>query len=200
MRRRHVLSRTAGMAGAAAFGLSGCGSGEETGGSVTLKVLAAGYGRSVGSSLVDRWHASIALFEMRHPQITIDLELVPLGKIDKTLAQRVKDGRAPDIAQSYVFADYAEAGQLYRADQLPVTVSASEALRAQASQRPLRPFIDQMPKAEFHPVGRSSRPTVRDALRQRIGSAVAADGDPQRVLDGLQATANAAEAGPQGTT
>ena len=412
------------MAGAAAFGLSGCGSGEEAGGSVTLKVLAASYGRSVGSSLVDRWHASIALFEKRHPQITIDLELVPLGKIDKTLAQRVKDGRAPDIAQSYVFADYAEAGQLYRADQLfgipaqadfitsfaragevgytqygipflastprlfyhkglferagldgpptswsglrdaalalessgvrrpyglqfgpeaaedealawmlaagggyaspsgydfartenvealtwvrdhlvtaglaggdparfsrtpayaaflkgevgmmaahpvlikaarqaripyghaafpmrhggaappvglsdwlmafrrnghrkecgtflgflydttrasgfaagqgtlPVTVSASEALRAQASQRPLRPFIDQMPKAEFHPVGRSSWPTVRDALRQRIGSAVAADGDPQRVLDGLQATANAAEAGPQGT-
>ncbi|WP_407554563.1 extracellular solute-binding protein [Streptomyces sp. Pv4-95] len=423
MRRRHFLSRTAGMAGAAALGLTGCGSGEAAERNVTLKVLAASYGRSVGSSIVDQWHAGIRTFEKKHPAITIDLELVPIGEIDRTLARRVRSGQAPDIAQSYVFADYAEARQLYGAEELfsipaqadfittfaragevdftqygipflastprlfynkrlfaqaglsgpptswsalrdaavalkasgvrtpyglqfgpeaaedeamawmlaagggcaspsgydfvrqeniealswvrsrlvepglagadptrfsrtaayaaflkgevgmmtahpvlikaadharlpyghtafprrsggaapplglsdwlmafrrnghrtecgaflnflyseqvatrfaagqgtlPVTVSGAESLRARTSQRPLWEFLDQMPKAEFPPVGRSSWPTVRDAIRKRIGQAVTADGNPRHVLDTLQATASAAEEAADG--
>ncbi|MFG2892422.1 hypothetical protein [Streptomyces sp. NPDC048248] len=102
MRRRHFLSRTAGMAGAAALGLTGCGSGDAADRNVTLKVIAASYGRSVGSSIVDQWHTGIRAFEKKHPTITIDLELVPIGEIDKTLAERVRGGQPPDIAQSYV--------------------------------------------------------------------------------------------------
>ncbi|MFJ9413480.1 extracellular solute-binding protein [Streptomyces sp. NPDC101227] len=380
--------------------------------------MAASYGKSVGSSLVDRWHETIAAFEKQHPKIKIDLELVPIGQIDKTLARRVASGRAPDIAQSYVFADYAEAQQLYKVDDLfdlplqadfiasfaqageigyiqygipflastprlfynkslfaragisgppsswaelraaalalktagvktpyglqlgpeaaedealawmlaadggyagpagydftkkenvealtwlktelvapglagadpaqfsrtpayaaflkgevgmmlahpvlvkaaeqaripygdadfptrhngaaapvglsdwlmafrrnghrkecgaflsylfgersavrfaagqgtlPVTVSGAEALRGQPAQRPLRKFIDQMPKAQFHPVNRSSWPKVRDAVRDRIGDAVMARGNPLSTLESLQLTAHMAE-------
>ncbi|MFG2138215.1 extracellular solute-binding protein [Streptomyces sp. NPDC048650] len=427
MRRRLFLSRTAGMAGAAAWGLTGCGSEGDTGGrDVTLSLLAASYGKSVGASIVDRWHATIAAFEKRHPHIRIDLELVPIGRIDATLARRVRNGNAPDIAQSYAFADYAEAHQLYRAEELfdvttqadfitsfaragevgfveygipflastprlfyhkglfaragvagppsswaelrstaaalkaagvktpyglqlgpeaaedealawmlaagggysgpsgydfakkenvetldwlksrlvapglagddparfsrtpayaaflkgevgmmlahpvlikaaeqarlayghaafpmrhgngaappvglsdwlmafnrgghrkecaaflaflftnkdaarfaagqgtlPVTVSGSESLHRQQTQRPLWKFVDQMPKAEFHPVNRSSWPKVRDAVRDRIGDAVMAHGDPRSTLDGLQLTANLAESRTTPTT
>ncbi|MEU9113761.1 extracellular solute-binding protein [Streptomyces sp. NPDC048483] len=420
MRRRLFLSRTAGMAGAAAWGLTGCGSGDAAGKNVTLKVMAASYGKSVGSSLVGRWRQTIAAFEKQHPKIKVDLELVPIGQIDQTLARRVESGKAPDIAQSYVFADYAEAEQLYKVEELfniatqadfitsfarageisyiqygipflastprlfynkslftragvggpptswaelrnaaralksagvktpyglqlgpeaaedealawmlaagggysgtsgydfarqenvealtwlknelvapglagadpaqfsrtpayaaflkgevgmmlahpvlikaaeqaripfgnaafpmqsgstaappvglsdwlmafkrnghrnecgaflsflfgkkaatgfaagqgtlPVTASGSAALRAQPSQRPLWKFIDQMPKAEFHPVNRSSWPKVRDAVRDRIGGAVISGGTARSTLDSLQLTANAAEA------
>ncbi|MFI9048548.1 extracellular solute-binding protein [Streptomyces sp. NPDC053427] len=380
--------------------------------------MAASYGKSLGSSLVDRWHETIAAFEKRHPKIKVDLELVPIGQIDKTLARRVASGKAPDIAQSYVFADYAEARRLYTVDELfdlsmqadfvpsfarageigfipygipflastprlfynkslfaragiggppsswgelrsaaraleavgvttpyglqlgpeaaedealawmlaadggyaspsgydfakkenvealtwlktelvapglagadpaqfsrtpaygaflkgevgmmlahpmlikaaeqaripygdaafptrnggeaapvglsdwlmafrrnghrkecgaflsflygektatgfatgqgtlPVTASGSEALRKQSAQRPLWKFIDQMPKAEFAPVNRSSWPKVRDAVRDRIGDAVRAGGDPRATLESLQLTANSAE-------
>ncbi|WP_203232619.1 hypothetical protein [Streptomyces sp. 769] len=116
--RRVFLSRTAGIAGAAAFGLAGCGPDEAPDGTVRLTVLAASYGRTVGSPIVDRWHAFIAAFEKEHRNIRIALELVPIEKIDRTLAERAAAGREPDIAQSYVFADYAEAGRLYRADDL----------------------------------------------------------------------------------
>ncbi|MER7986629.1 extracellular solute-binding protein [Streptomyces noursei] len=425
VRRRVFLSRTAGMTGAAALGLAGCGSGAASGEPGRIKVMAASYGTTVGSPIVDRWHEFIAAFQKEHPDVRIDLELVPIDRIDRTLAERAAAGREPDIAQSYVFADYAEAGRLYSADDLfdlsaqadfltsfarageidfteygipflastprlfyhtghfaraglsgpptswaelrsaaqalkavgvtvpyglqfgpeaaedealawmlgtgggyggqagydftkeanaealrwvkeelvapglagadpatfsrtpayaaflkgevgmmlahpvlieaadrakvpyanadfpmkdggaappvglsdwlmafkrnghrrecaafldflyserattqfargqgtlPVTVSGSEALRAQPSGRALRPFIDQMPRAEFHPVGRSTWPKVRDTLRQRIGAAVKPGGNPRALLKTLQTTAEAAEAArPQDT-
>ncbi|ANZ20313.1 hypothetical protein ACH4YO_13250 [Streptomyces noursei] len=51
-----------------------------------------------------------------------------------------------------------------------------------------------MPDAEFQPVGRSTRPKVRDALRRRIGAAVEPGGDPRALLKSLQRTAGEAEA------
>ncbi|MGG2464705.1 hypothetical protein ACO0M4_33940 [Streptomyces sp. RGM 3693] len=65
---------------------------------------------------------------------------------------------------------------------------------AQPSERALWPFIDQMPRAEFHPVGRSTWPKVRDTLRQRIGAAVEPGGDRRALLKTLQKAAQAAEA------
>ncbi|WP_146051126.1 hypothetical protein [Streptomyces noursei] len=55
-----------------------------------------------------------------------------------------------------------------------------------------------MPNAEFQPVGRTTRPKVRDALRRRIGAAVAPGGDPRALLKSLQLTAEEAEAARSG--
>ncbi|MEU6844519.1 extracellular solute-binding protein [Streptomyces sp. NPDC046716] len=117
MRRRRFLLRTAGLSGAGALALSGCGSG---GGedAVTLEVLLAGYDGTVGTSIEKRWNAAVRAFEKKHPAITVRVERVPFLKLDATLARRVKDGRAPDISEGNFFAPYAEEGRLYSADEL----------------------------------------------------------------------------------
>jgi multiple sugar transport system substrate-binding protein len=76
---------------------------------------------------------------------------------------------------------------------LPVTSSASAALRADAAQRPLWKFIDQMPQAQFQPVNLRSWPTVRAAIRKEIGAAVVKGGDPRTVLKSLDTAAAQAE-------
>ncbi|WP_326768714.1 extracellular solute-binding protein [Streptomyces sp. NBC_01591] len=83
-----------------------------------LDLLVASYDKSVGASLSDQWDSIVSAFEKQHAGIKINLERVPFNKIDKTLAQRVEAGRAPDIAQSNVFAPYAEDGRLYNLSQL----------------------------------------------------------------------------------
>ncbi|MFJ1712378.1 extracellular solute-binding protein [Streptomyces sp. NPDC088260] len=115
MRRRQFLLQTAGLAGAtAAMGLTGCSTSKE----VKLHLLVASYDKSIGASLGDQWDDVVATFEKQHAGIRIELERVSYTKIDKTLAQRVEEGRAPDIAQSNVFAPYAEDGRLYDMTQL----------------------------------------------------------------------------------
>ncbi|MFD4631196.1 extracellular solute-binding protein [Streptomyces sp. NPDC058284] len=117
MRRRQFLLHTAGLAGATALGaggLSACSA--ET--DAPLKLLVASYDKSVGSSIGDQWGSLIAGFKKAHPDIEVDLERVPFAKLDETLARRVKDGEAPDIAQSNFFAPYAEDGKLYGASDL----------------------------------------------------------------------------------
>ncbi|MGY0017879.1 ABC transporter substrate-binding protein [Streptomyces sp. cg35] len=116
VRRRRFLLQTAGLTGAAALAASGCGSGGS--GRVTLDLLVASYDKSVGASIGDQWDDVVKAFEKKHPDIRVAVERVPFLKIDATLARRVKDGRAPDIAQGNVFAPYAEEGELYRVEQL----------------------------------------------------------------------------------
>lgn len=115
MRRRQFLLQTAGLAGTtAALGLTGCSASND----VKLHLLVASYDKSIGASLGDQWDDVVAAFEKQHAGIRIELERVSYTKIDKTLAKRVEEGRAPDIAQSNVFAPYAEDGRLYNMTQL----------------------------------------------------------------------------------
>ncbi|WUC36185.1 extracellular solute-binding protein [Streptomyces sp. NBC_00557] len=80
---------------------------------------------------------------------------------------------------------------------LPVTGSASTAMSESdaASDKALRPFLDQLPTSELYPVGKTSWATVSAAVKQNIGQAVAPGGDPAGVLSRLQATATAADSG-----
>ncbi len=97
----------------------------------------------------------------------------PLGLSDWLMAFR-RNGHRAECGAFLNFLYSEQMATRFAAGQgtLPVTVSGAESLRARSSQRPLWEFLDQMPKAEFPPVGRSSWPTVRDALRKRIGQAV----------------------------
>lgn len=115
VRRRRFLFRTASLASGAALGLAGCGT---EGTRTTLRVLVASYDESVGASIGDQWDDVAKAFEAKHPEIDVTLERVPFGKLDATVARRVEQGRAPDIAQSNVFARYAGNGDLYAASDL----------------------------------------------------------------------------------
>lgn len=117
MRRRKFLLHTAGLTGATALGAAGLTScSAET--DSPLELLVASYDKSVGSSIGDQWDGLIGAFKKAHPGIEVHLERVPFTKLDQTLARRVKDGDAPDIAQSNFFAPYAADGKLYGADDL----------------------------------------------------------------------------------
>ncbi|MZD08075.1 extracellular solute-binding protein [Streptomyces sp. SID5785] len=112
-----------GLTGAGALALSGCGgsdgdSGSDGGDGVTLRLMVASYDRSVGAAIGDRWDDVVKAFEKKHPGIRVAIERVPFLRLDATLARRVKDGRAPDIAQSNVFAPYAETHALYPVEDL----------------------------------------------------------------------------------
>ncbi|MFJ6013955.1 ABC transporter substrate-binding protein [Streptomyces sp. NPDC092952] len=115
VRRRQFLLKTAGLAGTtAALGLTGC----SPSGDVKLRLLVASYDKSIGASLGDQWDDVVTAFEKENSGIRIELERVSYTKIDKVLAQRVEEGRAPDIAQSNIFAPYAEDGRLYSMAEL----------------------------------------------------------------------------------
>ena len=67
---------------------------------------------------------------------------------------------------------------------LPVTKSATD---AQASNPDFAPFLKALPTATFYPTTNPAWPAVNTAIKQTIGTALS--GDPKKVLDQLQQTA-----------
>lgn len=141
-----------------------------------LHLLVASYDKSIGASLSDQWDAIAAAFEKQHAGIRIELERVSYTKIDKTLAQRVEEGRAPDIAQSNIFAPYAEDGRLYDMSQLFDIATQADFIRSFTDAGTVRdatygiPFLASTPrlfynKELFRRARISGAPTSWDELR-----------------------------------
>ncbi|MFJ4965793.1 ABC transporter substrate-binding protein [Streptomyces sp. NPDC088729] len=97
--------------------LSGCG-GETGSGKVTLELVAADYGTGSANSSEKYWNAVAAGFEKENPDIKVDVNVYSWKDVDREVAEMVKAGKAPDIAQIGAYADYAKAGKLYSADQM----------------------------------------------------------------------------------
>ncbi|MFD0021005.1 extracellular solute-binding protein [Streptomyces sp. NPDC058382] len=97
--------------------LSGCG-GDGGSGDVTLKLVAADYGTGEANKSDKYWDGIAKGFEASHPGIKVDVSVLPWTDIDREVAEMVKAGKAPDIAQIGAYADYAKAGKLYSADQM----------------------------------------------------------------------------------
>ncbi|WP_046506229.1 extracellular solute-binding protein [Streptomyces odonnellii] len=97
--------------------LAGCGS---TGGSgdVTLKLVAADYGNGSSDRSDKYWTTLATEFESKHPGIKIDVDVRSWKTVDRDVAEMVKKGRAPDIAQIGSYADYAKDDLLYTADEV----------------------------------------------------------------------------------
>ncbi|WP_371801190.1 extracellular solute-binding protein [Streptomyces sp. NBC_01732] len=198
MRRRQFLLQTAGLAGTtAALGLTGCSASKD----VKLHLLVASYDKSIGASLGDQWDAVAAAFEKQHAGIRIELERVSYTKIDKTLAQRVEEGRAPDIAQSNIFAPYAEDGRLYDMSQLFDIATQADFIRSFTEAGTVRdatygiPFLASTPrlfynKELFRRARISGAPTSWDELR---ASAQALKAIGVKMPYGLQLGPEAAE-------
>lgn len=78
-------------------------------------------------------------------------------------------------------------------DLLPVTTSASQTMSTAARDKALVPFLEELPTAQLYPVGKTSWAQVSAEIKQRIGTAFAADGSPATVLTELQTQANSEE-------
>lgn len=120
MQRRRFL----GLAAAATTlgltaGLSGCGAlGGDSGGDVTLRLVAADYDLTGGDSTKKYWNGLVAAFEAKNPGVKVQVQIESWNDVDRKVAEMVKAGQAPDIAQIGAYADYAAAEQLYSADEM----------------------------------------------------------------------------------
>ncbi|MEU8763642.1 extracellular solute-binding protein [Streptomyces sp. NPDC048659] len=117
-RRRFLGLAAAASALALTGGLSGCGSLDSESGDVTLKLVAADYDLGGGDSTRKYWDGLVAAFEAKNPGVKVQVQIESWDDVDRKVAEMVKAGKAPDIAQIGAYADYAAAGQLYAADEL----------------------------------------------------------------------------------
>lgn len=124
MRRRRFLGMGAGLTGAVtgALGLSAtttaCG-GEAEDGEVVLSLLATEHGQpSESGSTEHYWNEVVAEFQSKHPGIQVDVSVVHPQHASSEITRLMDGGNAPDIAQLSTFADFAEAEQLYPANEL----------------------------------------------------------------------------------
>ncbi|MFD5974822.1 ABC transporter substrate-binding protein [Streptomyces bacillaris] len=115
-RRFTVLTAVVAALGMTAT-LSGCGEDSGTG-DVTLKLVAADYGTSAANSSERYWSGLVAGFEKANPGIKVEVNVLSWKDVDRKVAEMVKEGKAPDIAQIGAYADFAKADKLYSVDQM----------------------------------------------------------------------------------
>lgn len=116
--RRHFVKLTAAVAAlGTVVAVAGCGAsdGDDR---VTLKLIAADYDVSGGQSSKSYWASLVDAFESKHSDIDVEVSIEPWTDVDRKVAELVKDGKAPDIAQIGAYADYAADDKLYKADEL----------------------------------------------------------------------------------
>ncbi|HEV7627148.1 MAG TPA: extracellular solute-binding protein [Streptomyces sp.] len=120
MERRRFLGLAAatGLVGGSALTAAGCTIGTTTE-SVGLNMVAADYGSpGGGDSSQVYWDEVVRDFQQKHPGITVDVTVHDWKDVDRKVAEMVKAGRAPDIAQMGSYAGFAAQGELYTADEL----------------------------------------------------------------------------------
>ncbi|MFE0736613.1 extracellular solute-binding protein [Streptomyces sp. NPDC058855] len=117
--RRRFLGLTAAAAALATTGTAaGCGVLGGGDGNVTLTVVAADYDLTGGDSTKRYWDGLVAAYRAKHPEVTVQVRIESWNDVDRTVAEMVKAGEAPDIAQIGAYADHAAADRLYSADEL----------------------------------------------------------------------------------
>ncbi|MGV9311761.1 extracellular solute-binding protein [Streptomyces sp. NPDC003691] len=77
---------------------------------------------------------------------------------------------------------------------LPVTVSASSAMKKDTRYAELKGFLELLPNSNLPPVGKVSWAAVSAEIKKSVGKAVAPGGSPKAVLDGIDRVAEQAEA------
>ncbi|MFK0116607.1 ABC transporter substrate-binding protein [Streptomyces sp. NPDC090994] len=96
--------------------LGGCGSGGSD--EVTLRLVAADYGDSESTSSQRYWDELAEAYESSHSDVNVEVTVYSWNDVDRKVREMVDAGKAPDLAQIGAYADYADEGLLYRADDL----------------------------------------------------------------------------------
>ncbi|MFC7587218.1 extracellular solute-binding protein [Nonomuraea antimicrobica] len=113
-RRRSRLGGLAATAGLV-LALAACGGGTGGGGEQqSVKLVVAQYTQGTRPY----WDELIRSFEAAHPGKNVDLQVIDWGNLQSQVNTMVQTKQFPDILNINVFADYAEAGLLYRADEV----------------------------------------------------------------------------------
>lgn len=115
-RRRPRLGGLAAIA-ALVLALSACGGGAgggADGGQSSIKLVVAQYTEGTRPY----WDELIKSFEAGHPGKNVDLQVIDWGNLQSQVNTMVQTKQFPDVLNINVFADYAEAGLLYRADEV----------------------------------------------------------------------------------
>ncbi|WP_328946337.1 extracellular solute-binding protein [Streptomyces sp. NBC_00250] len=84
-----------------------------------------------------------------------------------------------------------------RNNLLPVTVSVTEQMKADAEHEDLGRFLEELPASELPPVGKSSWAVVSDSIKRNIGTAMTSGGSPATTLDVIANDAKKAEGQPR---
>lgn len=111
--KRSPAVRLLALASAAALVATGCGGGpaEDDG---TIKLVVAQYTKGTQPY----WNELIDSFEKEHPGSTVDLQVIDWGNLQNQVNTMVQTRQFPDILNTNLFADYAESGLLYRAEEV----------------------------------------------------------------------------------
>jgi multiple sugar transport system substrate-binding protein len=121
-RRRWFTGRlTTGLAVAAALAasLTACGGTQAGSGRVTLEVVATQYGGRSGTSTQRYWDKLVGDFRFGHPGIAVKVSVYDAATVDRQVADMVRAGNAPDLAQTPgTYARYAAKGKLYSAGEV----------------------------------------------------------------------------------
>lgn len=98
--------------------LGGCGIGSGGSDGVTLRLVAADYGDSESTGSQRYWDELAESYESGHPDVDVEVTVYSWNDVDRKVREMVDAGDAPDLAQIGAYADYADEGLLYRADDL----------------------------------------------------------------------------------
>lgn len=136
----------------------------------------------------------------------IDVGMVPLPGVDGPSKGSMgvadwmmgfkENGHREEIGKFLDFA-YTDDNVLAFADQydlLPVTGSASEVMEADEKYKALYDFLEALPNSQLYPFGKTSWATASEAIKEKIGSAVEPDGNPEGILGQISDEARRAEA------
>ncbi|MQY10484.1 hypothetical protein SRB5_05920 [Streptomyces sp. RB5] len=105
------------VAGAAVLAVlaAGCGTGGgDSADQSTIKLVVAQYTEGTQPY----WKKLIKSFEADHPGKSVELQVIDWSNLQSQINTMVQTNRLPDIFNSNLFADFAESGLLYRADEV----------------------------------------------------------------------------------
>ncbi|NDL57836.1 extracellular solute-binding protein [Phytoactinopolyspora mesophila] len=115
---RTALTRLTVMIAGAALLAAGCGNDDDnsvgTGDGQSIRLVVAQYTEGTQPY----WEEFIEEFEAEHPGTSVELQVIDWGNLRSQVNTMIQTQQIPDLLNINLFADYAEADLLYRADEV----------------------------------------------------------------------------------
>jgi multiple sugar transport system substrate-binding protein len=119
---RRGLTAAVALCAAGTLALTGCGSSgggkTSSGGTTTLKLVAADYGTGPANSSQKYWQGIADAFHTANPKITVKIQTINWNDFDTQVQTMVQNKQYPDITEGDYFANYAQEGLLYKASDV----------------------------------------------------------------------------------